>query len=229
MEEGGEDDCALDQMLVVLQNAGYDTQPYKLHAQDYVLPQGRKRVFMLGIRRPAKHIAVESYDQLFKDINNWLREMQHMPPDLGDVLLPPTHNPVTHVLREYKGKEVKETWGSNSLKIHRVAWQSLRSKDADFLKTQACEADTQSEWFRRVCVCAQAPQTNWRGTSAAMPRRSAAWQVWTLANPSGGRMRKTVGVENDKSLTSAPTMMPQQRLWLSKVSGKPCPSLAPWC
>ena len=72
IEEGGEDVCALDQMLVILQNAGYDTQPYKLHAQDYVLPQGRQRVFMLGIRRPAKHIAVESYDQLVKDINNFV-------------------------------------------------------------------------------------------------------------------------------------------------------------
>ena len=87
----------------------------------------------------------------FKDINNLLRKVQHMPHDLGDVLLPPTHNQVTHVLREYKGKDVKETWDSNSLKIHRAAWQSLRSKDARFLQTQACEADTQSEWFRLLC------------------------------------------------------------------------------
>ena len=37
----------------------------------------------------------------------------------------------------------------------------------------------------------------------------------------GSRMRKTVGVEKDKSLTIAPTMLPQQEFWLSKVSGNP--------
>ena len=138
----------MSQMLVNLQNAGYDTQPY---AQDYVLPQGRQRVFMLGIRRPAKHIEVERYDQLFKDINNLLSHMQHMPPDLGDVLLPPTRDQVTHVLEEYKGKDVKETWESNSLNIHRAAWASLRSEAARFLQTQACETYTQSELFRSLC------------------------------------------------------------------------------
>ena len=34
-------------------------------------------------------------------------------------------------------------------------------------------------------------------------------------------MRKTACAEKDKSLTIAPTMMPQQQRWLSKVSGKP--------
>ena len=34
-------------------------------------------------------------------------------------------------------------------------------------------------------------------------------------------MRKAVGAEKDNSLTIAPTMMPQQELWLSEVSGKP--------
>ena len=36
IEEGGEDDIALDQMLGLLQNAGYGTQPYTLTAHDYV-------------------------------------------------------------------------------------------------------------------------------------------------------------------------------------------------
>ena len=141
-------------MFVSLQNAGYGTQPYKLNTQEYVLPQGWKRVLMLGMSMPATHIAVESYDQLFTDINNLLRELQHMPPDLGDFRLPPTHNPVTRVLRVYKGNEVKETWGSHCLKIHRVAWQSLRSKDARFLQTQACNGDVQPEWFRLLCPSA---------------------------------------------------------------------------
>ena len=34
-------------------------------------------------------------------------------------------------------------------------------------------------------------------------------------------MRNTVGVEKDKGLAIAPTMMPQQELWLSKASGTP--------
>ena len=106
-------------------------------------------------------MAGERYDRLFKDTNNLLREMQRVPPDLSDVLLPPTHNQVTHVLRAFKGKDVKETWDSNSLNIHRVAWESLRSNNARFLQTQACEADTQSERFRLLCP-SKADKLAWR-------------------------------------------------------------------
>ena len=134
-----------------------------------------------------------------------LREMQHAPPDLGDVLLPPTHNQVTHVLREHKGKDVKETRGSNRLKPHRVAWQSLRSMDARCLQTQACDADMQSEWFRLLCPTVR-DNLAWHQCRYAKEECKLAGV--DIAKSVGARMRKTACVEKDKSLTIAPTMMP---------------------
>lgn len=122
IEEGGEEDSsALEHMVVVVHNAGYGTHPYKLYDQEYVLPQGRERVFMIGFRRPATQMPVESYDQLLIDNTNLLRDMQHTPLDIGDVLLPPIHNQVTHVVQSNKDNDVGATWGSNIPNIQRRA------------------------------------------------------------------------------------------------------------
>ena len=140
-----------------------------------------------------------------------------MPPDLGDVLLPPTHNQATLVLREHKGKDVKETWDSNRLNIHRDAWQSLRSNDARFLQTQACDTDTQSELFRLLCP-SKADKLAWHRCRYAKEECRLAGVDVTQSI--GGRMIMAEGAETYKCRTIAPTMMPVQVIWLSKVSGK---------
>ena len=93
----------------------------------------------------------------------------------------------------------------------------FEKKDANFLKAQACEADTQSEWFRLLCP-SKADRLAWHQCRYAKDECRLAGVDVTRST--GDRLRMFVGAEGDKCRTIAPTMVPAQEVWLSKVSGE---------
>jgi site-specific DNA-cytosine methylase len=83
MDEGG-DDSALDVLLRTLAEKGYDTQAFKVNANDYGMPQSRTRLFFMGMRRPGRALTIRDYDLFFKHVGRFLEIFFH----LGRALAP---------------------------------------------------------------------------------------------------------------------------------------------
>ena len=60
------ENTALGQIVLVLSNKGYDVQTFVIDANDYGLAQSRKRVYVVGVRRPSRTLAIVSYDKFLK-------------------------------------------------------------------------------------------------------------------------------------------------------------------
>ena len=112
-------------MLSRLAEMGFDAQPYRLNASCYGLPQNRSRLFILCLRRPTRTLRlVQSYDEFFKGVTEFLRRCECGGPSLVEALLPGNHS---WVLRELATRQKRpgKSWDSVTMVTHRAEWARI--------------------------------------------------------------------------------------------------------
>lgn len=96
-------------------NGGYDVKYKLFHTADYGVPQTRKRVIIVGVRKDLDkefewpeptHSSKESISNFTKDVNNWVTSKEAIEDlwDISDEDMPPNHDQVSGA-RKYEGKQ----------------------------------------------------------------------------------------------------------------------------
>jgi site-specific DNA-cytosine methylase len=131
MEDG--DSPALDQLLCMLGEQSYDTQAYRLNAASYGLPQSRTRLFLLGVRRPARALVITDCDNFFNTVTQMLVAFETKGPSLEAMLLNDEHPWVQKELASRQQRTPKG-WESNTIASHRAEWGKLGARRLAYVR-----------------------------------------------------------------------------------------------
>lgn len=214
MDDGG-DNSALNSVLAMLANLGYDTQGYRLCSSSYGLPQARIRLFLLGIRRPTRGLVCGDFDAFFKRMTETVIGFEVKGPSLPFIMLPAEHPWVKEELARRLQKGKPKGWDSSTLTAHRAAWHALGVR---WQGQEEPQQDDESEWYPTLC-CRQ------RDIIAYFQKKHAHSQEGKA---------KCVGIDVGQSITRiphttlskagcilAPTLLPHTALWMRGGHGQP--------
>lgn len=211
MDEGGHS-SAHDCFLSELGSHGYDCRSILLDAQEYGLPQSRKRLFILGVLRPARHLQIADYSKFFKRFLDLLSKFKAMPPCLTDSMLLDDDEYLAKASGELS--ENSKGWDSSTMEVHRSEWNK---RGLRFQTRKPHPADQDSAWYAAL---------------AARHRDCLAFRQHTVKSTTATDMAKLVGTDVGQDIRrlphttlgvagkiTAPTLLPNTMLWISVEAG----------
>jgi site-specific DNA-cytosine methylase len=139
---------ALDSALAKFGEMHYDVKTFNLDTVDYSLPQSRKRLYIVAIRRPGRSIARTNYAETFEKIERLLKVLMTPTMGLPQTLLSPSDERLSvQLAKRCKQDEADKDWNSLSLDKHRAAWGALgKHLSAHSVRI----TDMNSPWYRTL-------------------------------------------------------------------------------
>lgn len=196
----------LDILLQNLAEMGYDVQAFLIDCQEYALPQARKRVFVVGVKRPARRLKIANFSAFFNKYKGLLESFKMEGPDLRHVLLGEDNEFVRKELLAKLSKGMPKGWDSSTIDAHRREWS--RSG----MRWQACKAsknDKDSPWFGTLAARKKDTLAFNQHTNKKQPFRLIGCDIGQSI------ARASTTVLNAKGQVISPTLLPGSCLWLS--------------
>ena len=137
--------------MIDLTNRGYEMKVYILNSAHYLLPQCRKRMFLVGLRRPGRTLHIESYGLFFSRFETMLAQFKASAPSLFSVLLPDTDAVVEKTLQNKLAHRTQTTLTSTTMNEHRQAWAN-KGKRFSTSHEYIEEDDRESMWWGTLCA-----------------------------------------------------------------------------
>jgi hypothetical protein len=142
---------ALDLFMIDLTNRGYEMKVYILNSAHYLLPQCRKMMFLVGLRRLGRMLHIESYGLFFSSFETMLEQFKASAPSLFSVLLPDTDAVVQKTLQKRLAYPAQSTLTSITMNDHRQAW-ALKGKRFSTSHEYIEADDRESLWWGTLCA-----------------------------------------------------------------------------
>ena len=116
----------LDELRCVLNEAGYDTRIFILDASDYGLPQRRKRMYLLMLRRPCPLCNILDYRAFFTKVQSQVDLFKvKTQSDLTQVLLDDSEDTIEKELQRRLDTRNVMTLTTKIMQLHRSVWGKL--------------------------------------------------------------------------------------------------------
>ena len=199
----GEEPQKAELVLSDFASRGYDAQPFLLDAQTYRMPQHRCRTYILAAKTISSFLDITKYDSFFKKVAYLLKEFQGVPPPLADVLLDPDSELLADDLQSRLANKPKAqaTRGPQTAAIHSLAFHTQGVRWGVHKSTVST---TPNAWYDLLPVRAK--------ECIVLAERTGEDHGGLDVGQSIYRLSKTISV--DGVGTIAPTVMPEQWLWL---------------
>jgi site-specific DNA-cytosine methylase len=124
----------------------YDLRVFTADADDFLLPEKRRRTYIVGIQRPLKFWKVSNYTLFFDNIQKLIKAFMLPPLNLADVLYPANHSSLQAELEVRQARpRTSDTLNSNMLNEQRQAWGAFGLRSLPGL-TRVPQCDMQSPW-----------------------------------------------------------------------------------
>jgi site-specific DNA-cytosine methylase len=125
----------------------YDLRVFTADADDFLLPEKRRRTYIVGIQRPLKFWKVSNYTLFFDNIQKLIKAFMLPPLHLADVLYPANHSSLQAELeaRQARLRTSADTLNSNMLLEQRQAWGAFGLRSLPGL-TRVPQCDMESPW-----------------------------------------------------------------------------------
>ena len=212
-EFASEEDREIDEnwslLVVALSERGFDTQGFKVSPEDYGLPQKRKRLYGVSVRRPGRRVEVTSAQTFFDNVQALLQDFKIKGPSLPKIILEQNDLAVDDELDKRLRKPTKD-WDSSTIQAHRLAWSQAGGRWA---ATPPSKADTGTPWY---------------GTLAAREKDKLAFHYWKYSGKRdlhsrvlGTDLGQSIGretwmhVDLESGRIFSPTVCPKCKLWVS--------------
>ena len=134
---------ALDDLMMECGSRSYDCHSYILDSSDYGLPQGKRRLFIIGLLRPSRGFDVQDYSKFFEGATSLLSAFRMSGPSLDEVLFEDNDECIKVDLSRRQLMKAKG-WESHSISMHRQAWAQ---KGLRFQAMKASDNTLASPWF----------------------------------------------------------------------------------
>ena len=89
----------LDLFMHDLSSRGYEIKVFVLESSDFILPQARKRCFLVAVLRPGRRFAIDDYQAFFSQFEALIERVKLCGPSLAEVLLPDSDSVVEAALQ----------------------------------------------------------------------------------------------------------------------------------
>jgi site-specific DNA-cytosine methylase len=129
----------------------YDVRVFTADADDFILPEKRRRTYIVGIQRPLKCWKVSSYTLFFDNMQKLIKAFMLPAVRLADALYPDNHSSVEKELDVRQSRAPCNGLNSNQLNEQRLAWGAFGLRSLPGL-TRVPADDLQSPWFRAMTL-----------------------------------------------------------------------------
>jgi hypothetical protein len=186
-----------------------------LNAADYLLPQEKRRMFLLGVLRPGRSLEIDSFTRFFGCVEALLECFKMAGPSLAKVLLDDSSTLVLDELSRRQEKN-KMPWCSSTIDAHRKAWAALGVR-WNSVAARAIESDRSSPWYDTLCARekdALAYSQRVNGLERLRPTDLRGHAKLSLYDLGASIQQPMYGKYNDGRLTAC-IVLPRGKIWLS--------------
>ena len=209
----------LDDLLSELSLRSYDTQAFIIDCSEYVLPQVKKRLWIVALRRPNRIIANESFVDVFKTVEDLLGVFKLSGPSLPDILMPDGHTAIEKELQSRLQNTPKRSFESSSIDSHRAAWTSL---GLAFRNHRARDVDALSAWFSTLTAREQDILSYVQHSHAMKFEDAVVAARLAVCDVNQSINQLALGHVGSLGRQLACTIMPRGKVWLSMEPGDGC-------
>lgn len=205
----------LDVIHVELAKRSFDVQAWIADTKEYAIPQQRRRLFMMCVRRPGRVFQIANHDAFFKHVFNLLEAFKSEPCDLIECLLGASHEFVQRELAHRQTRGQGKPFDQHTIKLHRLEYQKAGVRWGSI---SALGEDIRSPWFPLLPQSMQA--------TLAFHHRSAKSSQALPKDLQGVDLSQSINRKSHTSTTVAghlvtPPILPRCCLWLSIETGVP--------
>ena len=136
-----------------LAKRSFDVQAWIADTKDYAIPQHRRRLFMMCVRRPGRVLHIANHDAFFKNVFSLLDSFKSDPCDLAECLLDSSHDVVQRELAARLAKGPGKPFDQNTIKLHCAEFQKAGVRWGSI---SALPEDRCSPWFPLLTQATQA-------------------------------------------------------------------------
>lgn len=204
-----------DEFMSELSHRTYDVKAFVLNGADYALPQNRKRLYMIGVKRPGALFNTSETQVLFDRITRQLDSYKLPGPSLEKILLDSSHPLVQEELTR-RGERAPKGWESSTIESHRQEWARLGLR---WQAVRARSSDVESSWYSTLAAREKDIIGFHQHVRRGVLGETASAARLAIVDVGQSISQMTYGTLGEDGRLLAPTILPRSKLWISLHSG----------